>query len=136
MSLFISSTSDQSKQNESMVARQISFNIPTTVVSGASPGRNNFEEQNREANYDVNKPTVQSPEQHKPLMSSAKSGNPPASTSNQSPDSTSGITMSPQQQQQPGSGPLNVEASCSSKVTTDSGHSQAQQKSSGDLLGT
>ena len=121
-----------------MVASKIS--IPTTVVTGTPvtpPRRNNFKEtngQDREANYDVNEPTVQSPEQQKQLMSSAKSVNPPASTSNQPPDATVGITMSPQQQQ-PGSGPLNVQASCQSKVTTDSSHSEAQQKSSGDLLG-
>lgn len=109
------------------------------MVTGASPERNNFKEtngQNREANYDGNVPTVQSPEQQKQLMSSAKSVNPPVSTSNHPPDTTLGITtVTPQQQQQPGSGPLNVQASCPSKVTTDSSHSEVQHKSSGDLLG-
>ena len=119
-----------------MVASQIF--VPTSVVTGASPEKNNLQEtngQNRETNYDVNEPTVQSPEQQKQLMSSAKFEDPPTSTSNSPPDATLGITLTPCQQQQPGSGPPNVQASCTSKVSSDSTHSEARQKSSSDLLG-
>ena len=107
------------------------------MVIGASPERNDPKEVNghsRETNLDVNNLTVQSPEQQKQLMSSAKSVNPPTSTLNQPPDTSSEPpTISPHQQ---GSGPFNAQASCTSKVTSDSAHSEAQQKSSGDLLGT
>ena len=132
MEFFISSTSGQSKQNDSIVTTQIS--LPTPVVTGASPERTNSKEANghsREANHDVNDLTTQSPEQPKQLMSSAKPGDPLVVILDQSPDRSSEPTISPHQQ---GSGPLNVQASCQSKVSSDSTHSEAQQKSSGDIL--
>ena len=115
-----------------MVTTHIS--LPRPMVTGASPEKSNSKEANghsREANLDVNNLTTQSPDQ-KQLMSSAKPMNPPALTLNQPPDGSSEPTVSPHQQ---GSGPLNVQASRQSKVSSDSTHSEAQKKSSSDILG-
>ena len=133
----IISISGHLERPDSLVTAPVTLPSPvvtgtTPVVAGSSPEKHIHEGESRKINLDV-KFTVQSLEQlHKQLMSSAKSENPQLLASNQSSDSSSEPTTSSQQQ---GSGPLNAEASRLSKVSSDSSHSEAQQKSSGDLLG-
>lgn len=118
-----------------LVVTQPSLASPVVTGTCESPDRKNaqvVDGQIRQTNIDVNKPTEQSPQQQKLLMSSPKSMKP--QRSNQPPLDSMETNTSPQKQGNC-SEPANLSASHKTAVTSESSKQETHHTSSGVIVG-